>query len=108
MPFEAGLLLENLANRLSVGDQGVPSKSQAVDRPLSRFVVASATGVRNEHWNVTEVSPMARCWFNTYFGCYADDDKGVDTTIAQSEIEPRPFERRHCQFVEYAFSLSRR
>jgi len=38
---------------------------------------------------------------------YADDDKGVDAAISQSEIEPRPFEGRHSQFVEDAFSRMR-
>src|SRR5205823_317720 len=80
--FEAGLLSENLANRLGVGDQRVSRKLQAFDRPLSGFFVASAAGVSHKHGNVTEIGAMADRRLNSYLGRDADNDKGVDAAIS--------------------------
>jgi len=100
--------LENLANRLGVGKQRVARKFQAFDRALSSFFVAGAARVSHKHRNVPEVGAVTRCRFDSNLGRYADNDKGVYTAISQSEIEPRAFEGRHRQFVEYAFGRSRR
>ena len=56
---------------------------------------------------ITEVGPVARCRFDSDLSRYADDDKGVDAAISQSEIEPRAFEGRHSQFVEDTFGQTR-
>src|SRR5207249_3868909 len=50
---------------------------------------------------------VPRCRFDPNLCRYADDDESVDAAISQSEVEPRPFEGRHRQFVEDAFSGTR-
>jgi len=47
---------------------------------------------------------MADRRLNSNLGRDANNDKGVDAAISQSEVEPSPFESRHRQFVEYALS----
>ena len=102
-----GLRSQNLANRLGVSDQRVPGKLQAFDGAIGCFFVAGAAGVSNKHGYVPEVGAMARCRLDSDLGRYADNDKAVDFAISLSEIEPRAFEDRHRQFVEYAFCRKR-
>jgi hypothetical protein len=102
------LVSENIANRLRIGNQSVACKSQAFDRPLCRFFIASAASIGNQHRDVTEIGSMARCWFDSDLSRYAGNDKGVNTAISQSEIEPCAFEGGHRKFVEYPFTLTRR
>jgi len=101
------LLSEHVANRFGIRNQSVARKFQALDRPVCGFFIASAASVTNDDRDITEVGPMARGRFYSNLGRYADNDKGVDTAISQSEVEPRPFERGHGQFVEDAFNRTR-
>ena len=92
-------LSEKVANRLGIRNQSVARKFQTCDRPLSRLFVAGAAGVRNEHRNISEVGAVTRCRLDSDLCRNADDDKGVDAAISQSEVEPCAFEGGHRQFV---------
>jgi hypothetical protein len=78
--------LEDATNSLGIGNQGVAGKSQAFDRSLGDFFVASAAGVNNDHRNKTEVRVVARSRFDLDLHCYADNDECVDPAIPQREI----------------------
>src|SRR5206468_7573174 len=103
----SGLLSENLANRLGVGHQRVSGKLQAVDRTLGGFFVARAARVSDEHRDIAKIGPVARCRFDSNLGRYADDNERIDAAISKSEVEPRAFESRHRQLVEYSVSSTR-
>src|SRR5262249_22015875 len=91
----AGLLSENLANRLGVGDQRVSRELQVFDGAPGSFLVAGATCVSHKNRNVPKIGSVARCRFDSNLSRHADNDKGVDAAISQSEIEPRALESRH-------------
>jgi hypothetical protein len=81
-----------MTNGLCICIQRVACKFQTFNRSGSGFFIAGATGISDKHWNVTQVGSVASCRFDSDFSRYADDDKGVDGAILQSEIEPRRFD----------------
>lgn len=69
--------------------------------------MSGATGVFDNHWNITKISAMPHRWLDADFHGDADDGNGINAAIAQRDVKGRAFERGHGDLVEDGFARQR-
>src|SRR5262249_51272073 len=96
----AGAALQGLAESLDVGEDGVSSKLQGLDRALGRLGMSAAAGVLDNDRNKAEVGGVPCGRLDTDFHCDADKGNCSDAAVAQSDRKRRALQGGHGELVE--------